>query len=88
MSATNTASFWRAHEDYYRIPDDRDYDEYQCEDCLGTGSTDPDEDTGRVTKCSSCGGTGHLTDDQIDAKIEDAREYAEECKAEAYRERD
>jgi hypothetical protein len=81
----NNSNFWRAHEAYYRLPEDRDYEEYQCEDCCGSGSEEPDEDTGLVMKCSSCKGTGHLTDDQIEAKQQDAREYAEECKFEAQR---
>ena len=63
---------------YHRHPDeDYDPDHNPCEECFGQGH-EVDEDTGSMHRCSSCKGTGQISDEKLEQEYEDNKEQAEQ----------
>jgi len=93
MSITNSAAFNRAHDDYYRVPDDDDYD--TCQDCSDGKIPNPDFDPGETSagmmedefcECEECHGTGQINVSAVRrGKARAAKEYADECRFEQQR---
>jgi hypothetical protein len=90
MSLTNKASFWRAHESYYSLPDEDDFD--TCQDCIDGKIPNPDYDERdpielrepEICDCEECNGTGQINVSAIARRdYEDAKEakadYDFEC---------
>lgn len=72
MSARQWA---RAEAAYLRHPDeDYDPDHNPCEECHGQGH-EVDEDTGCMTRCSPCEGTGQKSLEKIEEEYNDNKEY-------------
>lgn len=87
----NDANFWRAHEAYYNVPDEDDFD--TCQECEDGKILNPDYDPSETREgmmedqfcdCEECNGTGEINTTALKRRhYQDAKEakadYDFEC---------
>jgi hypothetical protein len=89
----NDSNFWRAHEAYYNVPDEDDFD--TCQECENGKVPNPDYDPGETRDgmmedqfcdCDNCKGTGEVNTSARDREdYEERRQDAADDRAEAER---